>query len=576
MAPHRHPGGPLTGPLIVADGFGFSHHGTETRQLTNISVAIPAGSRLAVMGATGSGKSTFAMALNGLIPHHHPGDLYGTLRIAGHLTHEATIPDLVRLTGLVAQDPEAQLMGRRVCDDVAIGPANLGLPRDEVWARVRRALDQVGLTDLADREVATLSGGQQQRLAIAGVLAMDPEILVLDESTSELDPEAAATVHHLAEERCATGQTVVLVDHDSDFVASWADLLLVLCDGRPAFFGPPGEFFCDGERVTTAGLRQPAAHAVAAAAKAVGLLPDDDSTAPGGLPLAAMPPAPSPGRSESPSLTPDLDPVLELTDLSHRYPNGVLALDQVTVTIHRGEFVALLGGNGAGKSTLARHLAGLLQPTSGTIRINSRDIRGRRVADLAAEVGFVFQNPDHQIFADTVYDEVAFGLRNAGLPEPTVRDRVSETLHHLSLSETTTLHPLRLSRGERQRVAVASVLAMRPGILVIDEPTTGLDWRSANAMLSLISNLNRAGHTVITITHDLLLAARYAGRALVLSDGHLAWDTPALGLFDDETRLAALHLETPAIVQLARRLGLPPATCPEALVESWRKARDAT
>lgn len=268
--------------------------------------------------------------------------------------------------------------------------------------------------------------------------------------------------------------------------------------------------------------------------------------------------------------------MLELTDLSHRYPNGVLALNQVTVTIHRGEFVALLGGNGAGKSTLARHLAGLLQPTSGTIHINSRDIRGRRVADLAAEVGFVFQNPDHQIFADTVYDEVAFGLRNAGLPEPTVRDRVSETLHHLSLSETTTLHPLRLSRGERQRVAVASVLAMRPGILVIDEPTTGLDWRSANAMLSLISNLNRAGHTVITITHDLLLAARYAGRALVLSDGHLAWDTPALGLFDDETRLAALHLETPAIVQLARRLGLPPATCPEALVESWRKARDAT
>lgn len=459
------------GPVIEARGLGFSHRGTGKRQLADITCDIPAGSRVAVMGAAGAGKSTFAMALNGLVPHHHPGDLYGRLRVAGIATHETTPPRLVRVVGLVSQNPEAQVMERLVIDDVATGPANLGLGRDEVLSRARHALEEVGLTGLADRETATLSGGQLQRLAIAGALAMEPQILVLDEPTSALDPEGAATVRRIVAELSGEGRTVVMVDHDPDAVAAWADLLLVLEEGELAYFGAPGPFLDDERRVTAAGIRPRHLHR-------------------GGVPERPGPRTP---------------PVLEAIDLTHRYPSGVLALDGVGVTIHRGEFVALLGGNGAGKTTLAKHFAGLLEPTSGTVRSH------------AERVGFVFQNPDHQIFANTVLDEAAFGPRNAGLPEPEVAARAGRALERVGLGDFAGLHPLRLGRGDRQRLAVASTLAMNPDVLILDEPTTGLDWRGTEALMGLLADLNRDGTTIVMITHDLPLAARHASRTVTLT-----------------------------------------------------------
>ena len=458
-------------PVIEARGLGFSHRGTGTRQLAGITCDIPAGSRVAVMGTAGAGKSTFAMALNGLVPHHHPGDLYGQLRVAGIATHETTPPHLVRVVGLVSQNPEAQVMERLVIDDVTAGPANLGLGRDEVLSRARRALEEVGLAGLADRETATLSGGQLQRLAIAGVLAMEPQILVLDDPTSALDPEGAATVRRIVADLSAAGRTVVMVDHDPDAVAAWADLLLVLQEGRLAYFGAPGPFLDDERRVAAAGIRP--RH------RCRGEVPE---------------------RPE-----PETPPVLEAIGLTHRYPSGVLALDGVGVTIHRGEFVALLGGNGAGKTTLAKHFAGLLEPTSGTLRSH------------AGRVGFVFQNPDHQIFANTVFDEAAFGPRNAGLPDPEVAARAGRALERVGLGDFAGLHPLRLGRGDRQRLAVASALAMNPDVLILDEPTSGLDWRGTEALMGLLTDLNRDGTTIVMITHDLPLAARHASRTVTLT-----------------------------------------------------------
>ena len=457
-------------PVIEARGLGFSHRGTGTRQLADITCDIPAGSRVAVMGAAGAGTSTFAMTLNGLVPHHHPGDLYGQLRVAGIATHETTPPRLVRVVGLVSQNPEAQVMERLVIDDVAAGPANLGLDRDEVLFRARRALEEVGLTGLADRETATLSGGQLQRLAIAGALAMEPQILVLDEPTSALDPEGAVTVRRIVADLSATGRTVVMVDHDPDAVAAWADLLLVLQEGKLAYFGAPGPFLDDERRVAAAGIRP-------------------RHRCRGGVP-------------ERPE--PETPPILEAIGLTHRYPSGVLALDGVGVTIHRGEFVALLGGNGAGKTTLAKHFAGLLEPTSGTVRSH------------AERVGFVFQNPDHQIFANTVLDEAAFGPRNAGLPDPDVAERAGRALKRVGLGDAAGLHPLRLGRGDRQRLAVASALTMNPDVLILDEPTTGLDWRGTEALMGLLTDLNRDGTTIVMITHDLPLAARHASRTVTL------------------------------------------------------------
>ena len=471
MAPGGRTDSETDAPVIEARGLGFSHRGTGTRQLAGITCDIPAGSRVAVMGAAGAGTSTFAMTLNGLVPHHHPGDLYGQLRVAGIATHETTPPHLVRVVGLVSQNPEAQVMERLVIDDVAAGPANLGLDRDEVLFRARRALEEVGLAGLGDRETTTLSGGQLQRLAIAGALAMEPQILVLDEPTSALDPEGAATVRRIVADLSAAGRTVVMVDHDPDAVAAWADLLLVLQEGKLAYFGAPGPFLDDERRVAAAGIRP-------------------RHRCRGGVPERPEPQTPS---------------VLEAIDLTHRYPSGVLALDGVDVTIHRGEFVALLGGNGAGKTTLAKHFAGLLEPTSGTVRSH------------AGRVGFVFQNPDHQIFANTVFDEAAFGPRNAGLPDPEVAARAGRALERVGLGDFAGLHPLRLGRGDRQRLAVASALTMNPDVLILDEPTSGLDWRGTEALMGLLTDLNRDGTTIVMITHDLPLAARHASRTVTLT-----------------------------------------------------------
>lgn len=500
--------------MIEARRFGFSHRGTGRRQLQDVTCEIPAGSRVAVMGATGAGKSTLAMALNGLVPHHHPGDLYGQLRVAGMATHEASLPQLVRITGLVSQDPQAQVMERLVLDDAAAGPANLGLPRDEVVSRARRALAAVGLADLACRETTTLSGGQLQRLAIAGILAMEPQLLVLDEPASALDPEGAAAVRGIIRSLSDAGHTIVLIEHDPDAVAAWADLLLVLAGGRVSYLGPPAPFLRDAGRMAAAGLR-----------------PVTDP----------RPPSPQAPRSTPPQ-TSTRTPALETIALTHRYPSGSLALDGVDLTIYRGEFIALLGGNGAGKSTLARHFTGLLSPTSGMVRVSGSDAGGRDAGDLAGEVGFVFQNPDHQIFANTVFDEAAFGLRNTNVSQEQVAERVGQVLSQVGLGDAAGTHPLRLSRAERQRLAVASVLVRNPGILILDEPTTGQDWRDTQALMELVSGLHRTGATVVLITHDLQLAARYATRAVVLDEGRLALDIPMTRLFDDEARLAELHL----------------------------------
>lgn len=569
-------------PIIDADRVGFSYRGTDRRQLSRVSFQAARGARVAIMGATGAGKTTLAMMLNGLVPHHHPGDLFGVMRINGIATHEVRMADLVRTVGLVMQDPEAQLTARRAIDDAAVGPANLGLPRDDVWRRAHGALRSVGLGDLAERDTTQMSGGQQQRLAIAGILAMEPELLVLDEPTSELDPSGTAEIYAIIADQCARGRTVVLVDHDSDRVADWADQLLVLVNGEVEFCGDPATFFGDGERVRRAGLRQPAHWEFLELAHQQGLvtaLPTDRAALARAIDSigGTLRPDIAPIEQTAPRPNPETGtPAVQTRGLTYRYPSGVLALDGVDTTFAAGEFVALLGRNGAGKTTFARHLVNLLHPTSGSVLINGRSTEGRKVHELAHEVGYVFQNPDHQIFANSVFDEVAFGLRNFDVPEDEIRDRVHQVLQRVHIEDAVDAHPFTLGRGERQRVAVASVLALRPQILIIDEPTTGQDWEGAVAMLDLVQELNEEGCTILMITHDMLLASQYAQRALVFQQGQVALDTAMGDLFSDIDRLAELHLDLPRRTALTMRLGLPPVRSRDELADALERATSAS
>ncbi|MGH3727307.1 MAG: ABC transporter ATP-binding protein [Micromonosporaceae bacterium] len=563
---------------IHANALTFRYDSTEEPQLRSVSFDVAEGERVAIMGATGAGKSTLSMSLNGLVPHHHVGTMTGVLTVAGRAVASSDIADLVQHVGLVMQDPESQITGRTALADAAVGPANLGLPRAEVFARAEASLLRVGLADLSDRSAAAMSGGQQQRLAIGGILAMGPEILVLDEPTSELDPAGTEQVFDVVRELSAEShRTVLLVEHEAELVAAWAQRLLVLVGGCLVYDGSPAGFFSHPDLVARAGLRPPGVVSVVATLRERGLLPEPGSDDPG-IPstvaeaVALLRPYLTVTERPAPPVADAVESgpvVIQSEALTYRYPSGIEALTEVDLRVRQGEFVALLGRNGAGKTTFARHLNGLLRPTSGYLEINGRPTAGRKVHELATEVGYVFQNPDHQIFAASVAEEIGFGLKNLGHSEDEIADRVAEVLEQVGMPGTARLHPYRLGKGQRQRLAVASVLALRPRILVIDEPTTGQDWHGSVAIMDLVRGLNEAGHTIVVITHDMPLAARYARRAVVFDDARIRADRSIRELFADPELLAGSGLRPPQLTELALALGLGPLTSVEEYVAAW-------
>lgn len=550
------PAGTRTLGIAVRD-FSFSYENSGSWQLSNVTVELEKGERVAIMGATGAGKSTLAMALNGLVPHHHEGQVSGDVIVDGLRTLDHDPVEIVRRVGLVMQDPETQITGQTALADAAVGPANFGLPREIVLERATNALELVGMAALADRDTNRMSGGQKQRLVVAGVIAMDSDILVLDEPTSELDPQGTAEVFEIVRNLSADGEkTIVLIEHEPELIAEWAQRLVVLDGGRVVFDGRPAWFFGDAAATASAGLRSPqvaeAAIALASNARFSGTVPVTLDEAirvierwPGTPAMHVAAPA-RPGG-----------PVIETRALGHVYDGGVVALADVSVTIGAGEFVAILGRNGAGKTTFARHLNGLLRPTSGVVMVADQATAEKPVSELARNVGYVFQNPDHQIFANSVRDEVAYGLKNLGWPQDRIIARVDEVLAQVGMLDLAARHPFTLGKGQRQRLAVASVLALSPQVLVIDEPTTGQDWLGALAMMSLVRELNESGHTILMITHDMGLVAEYARRALVFAEGRLVGDTDPATLFGDTGLLERGTLVAPQITSLAAALGCP-------------------
>jgi energy-coupling factor transporter ATP-binding protein EcfA2 len=565
---------------IAVRDFSFSYEGSGAWQLSNVSLEVAPGERLAIMGATGAGKSTLAMALNGLVPHHHEGQVMGDVIVDGLSTTAHEVVDIVRRVGLVMQDPETQITGQTALDDAAVGPANFGLPRDEVIARATSALDLVGMAELRDRDTNRMSGGQKQRLVIAGVIAMDSDIVVLDEPTSELDPHGTAEVFELVRRMSTDSKkTIVLVEHEPELIAEWAHRLVVLDGGRVIFDGHPADFLSDTDLLAQAGLRPPHVVDAARALSSAGLL---DAATHERLPITlaeaierlprweATSASESNGDEAAGQVESKNEVVIEARELSHVYPGGVAALQDVSVTITSGEFVAILGRNGAGKTTFARHLNGLLRPTSGELAVCGESTAEKHVSELATRVGYVFQNPDHQIFANSVRDEVAYGLGNLGWDADRIRHRVDSVLEQVGMSELADRHPFNLGKGQRQRLAVASVLALEPRVLVIDEPTTGQDWLGASAMMSLVRELNESGHTILMITHDMALVAEHARRALVFAHGSLIADAHPRDLFSQPDILQRGTLIAPQISTLAAALGCPhPVTTVREFCAQW-------
>ncbi len=564
---------------IKADGVSFTYSGAGRKALDGLNLAIRAGEFTVIAGASGAGKSTFCYCCNGLIPHFVRGQLDGDVRVFGRSTGSSKINQLAQDVGLVFQDFEAQLFSTNVELEVAFGPENFALPREEIRRRVRESLATVGLTGLERREPATLSGGQKQRLAIASVLAMEPRVIVMDEPTTDLDPVGKEGVFRVARQLRERAEfTMVVAEHETE-EAIGADRVVVLDGGRIVADGSPRAVLARADWLEELGV-QPlgAAQVLARLGEPVALTVEEAAArlADRGYRIdpasAARQDAAEAARAAGYG-----EVVLEARDLAYTYPNGVAALSGANLSVRRGEFVAVVGQNGSGKTTLVKHFNGLLAPTAGEVTVLGRPTTGQSVLQLGRSVGYVFQNPDHQIFAETVFDEVAFGPRNHGVPPGEVKERVAEALAAVGLAGRDREDPFAMTKGERQRVAVASVLATRPHVIVLDEPTTGLDYREQRRMMDLVRRLNEAGHTVIIVTHTMWVVAEYAHRTVVVKDGAIWLDGPTRAVMAREEELLAASLKPPQVVRLGNRLGRAFLSVAEAvrLLERPEAAGDA-
>lgn len=515
---------PSRDPALDIRHLTYRYRTRERYALHDITFHVEPGDLVLIAGASGCGKTTLMRCINGLIPRSYKGgELSGEIRILGHDPLPLKLADISQMVGTVLQDPERQIVGAYVLNDVAFGLENLAVPRDEILRRVDRVLEYLEIAHLRDRETFALSGGEKQKVAIADALVMEPDILVLDEPLANLDPASVQEALALIRQLVDGGKTVLLIEHRvEDVLNIHPDKALFLEEGEQVYFGEVDGFL---EVVNPLDVKLPADVAVQR--------------------MRAVSPPPPPSRRER---RPDAAPLVVVDDVHFGYVPEREVLHGVSLTIHPGEVIAILGPNGAGKTTLVRHLIGLEKPQSGRVLVEGTDTRDLTVAQVARTVGFVFQNPSHMLFAPTVWEELAFGPRNLGFDEERVARNVQRSLEIMDLVEFAHVSPLALSYGQQRRVGIAAVLAMESKILIMDEPTAGQDYRHYTQFMDAIVQM--PFQAIVFITHDVDLAIRYANRIILMAEGTIVADGPPEDVLADEERLRRCRLRPTSLLRL--------------------------
>lgn len=557
--------------------------------LKNISLTVEKGKFVLLTGSTGAGKTTLSLCLNGLIPQLLEGKLTGQVSVAGKDVGKTAVQSMSKVLGLVLQDPETQIIGRTVEEDTIFGPRNFLVPFEEIKQRVDQTLEKVRLQGYNHRLTEELSGGEKQRLAIAGVLVMEPEILVLDEPTSELDPIGRSEIYATLEDlRRKKDLTILLVEHSSEELIHKVDEVVVLNKGEVVWKGVPSELFRNLPLLRQWGIKPLPVSQIGwdfyekgwiSYAEIPVDIPSAESLIRSLLPIYGklqwqeqeqrterekdqglgleleldQLQRKNLGLNQESNLS-NKDTAIEVHNLIYHYNSDQPTLRGINLTIEAGEFVALIGQNGAGKTTLAKHFNGLLKPTHGEVIVAGMNTLQYDTSDLSKTIGYVFQNPDHQIFSATVEKELEFGLKNAGFKSKEIKERVDKVLQYTGLEKYRSVHPFSLGKGERQMIAVASILVLKPKMLIIDEPTTGSDWVGVQTMMALIRKLHAAGTTIIMISHDMDLVAQYAKRVIVLKDGGILLDGTPQDVFSNEQMLINSAIIPPQLSRLSRQL----------------------
>ena len=574
-------------PIICVRDVSFTYDG-EAFALSGASAQIERGEFVCILGGNGSGKSTLAKHLNALLVPDK-----GRVEVCGMDTSERQHTYAIRQSaGMVFQNPDDQLVASLVEDDVAFGPENLGVPTAELRQRVTQRLEDVGLSGFEKHETHALSGGQKQRVAIAGALAMNPEILILDEASAMLDPRGRKGLMRVVRSLNDQGMTVVMITHFME-EAALADRVIVLDEGKVARVGTPQEVLVDVDALSALNLEVPFAAELSQALRRAGvpvaaavteeelaksvfsLFGSRVAKACGGEGEGAEPRSTGDevASQGSPAEAPaGGDALIQLEGVSFTYdaaearrqrktgkkpvpkqakwgnsPEALWALDNVTLEVRKGEFLGIAGHTGSGKSTLIQHMNGILHPTNGRVVAFGRDVAEKGAAnDVRGRVGVVFQYPENQLFAATVAEDVAFGPRNLGLSEEEVSARVERSLRTVGLDpkEIAARSPFELSGGQQRRAAFAGVLAMEPEVLVLDEPAAGLDPKARKSFLDMVSHLHEEGLTVVMVSHKMDDLANLCDRVAVMSEGKLLMEGTPAEVFSRAAELTAVGLAT--------------------------------
>lgn len=533
----------------------------DANAIENINLDIEKGQFVVIMGPSGAGKSTLANCLNGLIPHFIKGKFEGQVLVNGINTKDNSVSRMAKEIGLVFQDFESQLFSTNTKLEIAFGPENFNVPREEIEKRIEKVLKVVKLEGLEDRQPPTLSGGQKQRLAIGSILASKPSIICMDEPTTDLDPIGKMGIFTIAKELHQDRDlTLIIIEHETEEALN-ANRLIIMEDGRIIQDGPPERVLREVDLMDRIGIMP--------------LQVPKYFTKVTSLENQELPLTPEEGIQKFKSLNLKVsnreydkivenevereksygDVIIQVKDLEHTYPNGKTALKGVDLTIREGEFLAIIGHNGSGKTTLVKHFNGLLLPTKGDVVVEGKNTKESSIFEIGKTVGYVFQNPDHQIFANTVYEEVAFSPKIRGCSQEEIEERVKEALKAVDMEGFEEEDPFSLTKGQRQRIAVASILSARPKVIILDEPTTGLDYKEQRQMMELIKKLNENGHTIIMVTHTMWVVAEYAHKVGVVNQGKLALYGSTREVFSKEEELLDYYLKVPHIVSFSNKLG---------------------
>ena len=546
-------------PIISFDHFGFQYTAQAEPTLYDISLDIRKGEKVLICGPSGCGKSTQAHGVNGLIPNSYPGKTTGTLTVGGRNAENLSLFDLSKVVGTVLQDSDGQFIGLTVAEDMAFALENDCMDQKDMKALVDRVAQLVGVSGVLGHAPYEISGGQKQRVALGGVMVSGVDVLLFDEPLANLDPAAGKKAVELIDEiQKRTGCAVIIIEHRlEDVLHCPVDRVVLMGEGRILFDGDPDSLLCS-DLLQKSGIREPL---YVTALKYAGVPLDRDQRL-SYLPELRLTEAdrrrvadwffaqPEPKGEKAKK------ELLRAENIDFTYEGGHYALKGISASIAEGEMLSIVGTNGAGKSTFSKVLCGFEIPQKGTLTLSGEDLSAYSIKERADRIGYVMQNPNQMISKTGIFDEVALGLRNRGVPEEEVKPRVEKAL------KTCGLYPFRnwpvsaLSYGQKKRVTIASILVLEPKIILLDEPTAGQDLYHYTQIMDFLAELNRSGTTVVLITHDMHLMLEYTPRAIVFHDGHVIADTSAAEVLNSPEIVETAHLKETSLYHLAKNCGI--------------------